>query len=554
MAAPARPLPHLDEVRSRLLGPGGRFELVEEEVCGARMPVMKNRRRAVGELLAESRAWGDRDYIVTLDRRVSYAEHAAAAYSLAAALEDRYGVGKGDRVAILAANTPEWVTAFWAAQALGAITVGLNGWWVPREIRYGLAHSTPTVLIVDSKRAAALTGVDTAGVTVLTMEEDVPRLIAQFPDAAVPDVAIDEDDPAVVLYTSGTSGRPKGALHSHRNLLAVVDYHRFGDAVAAAATGTAPGPDTPSDLRYLLTSPLFHIASLHNLVVPRLATGSAVVMHQGPFDVDTVLTLVERERVTNWGAVPTMASRLLEHGHVDKYDTSSLRTFALASAPSSAALKERLREKVPFARDSLTDSYGLTECSTAITAAHGPDLEKYPGTLGRPIVTVRMEIRAPDGKVLPDGAEGEVCTRSSFVMLEYWNDPDATGAAITADRWLRTGDYGVIEDGRLRLTGRRSDMILRGGENVYPVEIEQTLDEHPAVQECAVVGTPHPDLGQEVAALIVVAPGVSITEDELRAYAAERLSYFKVPTMWRITHDPLPRNATGKMIRKDIRI
>lgn len=554
MTAPADPQLHLDQVMSRLTGTGGPFEIVVEEVLGTPMPVMKNRDKAVGDLLAQSVKWGDRDYLVTEDRRVSYAQHAADAYALAAALRDRYGVEKGDRVAILAANTPEWVTTFWATQALGAISVGLNGWWVPREVEYGLKHCTPKVLVVDAKRRAALADVDTSGITVLTMEEHLPSLFAEFAGAERPVVDIDEDDPSVILYTSGTSGRPKGALHSHRNLLAVVDYHRYNGALMAAFTGKPSDPGVPTDMRDLLTSPLFHIASLHNLAVPRLAMGGALVMNQGSFDVDRILSLIERERVTNWGAVPTMASRLLEHGNLDKYDLSSLTSFSLASAPSSIAFKDRLREQVPFARNALVDSYGLTECSTAIAVATSAELEEYPGTLGRPIITVSMEIRDPFGEWLPDGMEGEVCVRSPFVMLGYWNDPEATANSITPDRWLRTGDFGVVENGRLRLTGRRSDLILRGGENVYPTEIEQTLDEHPAVQECAVIGAPHPDLGQEVAAVVVLAPGATVTEEELREFAAERLSYFKVPTKWRITTDLLPRNATGKMVRKQIHV
>ncbi len=533
-------------------GPGGRFEIVEEEVLGTRMRVIKNRTRAVGDLLTDAEAWGDRDYIVTLDRRISFAEQVASARALAAALSEQYGIGQGDRVAILSANNPEWVTAFWASQALGAITVGLNGWWVPREVEYGLRHSTPAVVIVDAKRAAVLADVDTADAHVLTVEDDVPRLISAFAGRTPPPADIQEDDPSVILFTSGTTGRPKGVLHSHRNLLAVVDHHRLIDVKIAAHAGRRPDPASPSDLRYLLTSPLFHIASLHNLVVPRLATGSTVVMHQGAFDVDAVLTLVERERVTNWGAVPTMASRLLEHDGLEKYDLSSLTTFALASAPSSVAFKDRLRERIPFARHAISDSYGLTECSTAIAVAGPADLARHPGTLGRPIMTVELEIRGPDGIRVPDGEEGEVCTRSPFVMIRYWNDAEATSRAITADRWLRTGDHGAVEDGVLRLTGRRSDLILRGGENIYPTEIEQALDEHPAVTECAVIGVQHSDLGQEVAAVIVTAPGAAVTDDELRDFAAARLSYFKVPTRWRFTTGPLPRNATGKLIRTKI--
>lgn len=546
-------MPDIAAVMRELTGPGGRFELVEEEVLGARMPGLRHRRRAVAELLADSVRFGDRDYLVTEDRRLSYREHAAAAAALAAALREEYGVRRGDRVAILAANTVEWVITFWAAQSLGAIAVGLNGWWVPREIEYGLALTEPAAVVVDAKRAKLLADIDTTA-AVVTMDEDLPRLIAAHAGAepTVPDVA--EDDPAVILFTSGTSGKPKAALHSQRNLLAVTGYFEYTDALAAAFSGKTLEPGAPLDLRCLLTSPLFHIASLHNLVVPRLATGSAVIMPQGGFDADRILRLIEKERVTNWGAVPTMASRLLEHGDIGRYDTSSLTAFALASAPSSPAFKQRLREEVPFAADALVDSYGLTECSTAVAVATPADLAESPGTLGRPIISVALEIRDADGTPVPEGVEGEVYVRSPFVMLGYWRNPEATAAAIDAERWLRTGDFGVMEQGRLRLTGRRSDLILRGGENIYPVEIEQCLDEHPDVVECAVVGEPHPDLGQQVAAVVVLTEGSTASEADLREFARERLAYFKVPERWRITSDPLPRNITGKLIRSGITV
>ncbi|MEU5841636.1 class I adenylate-forming enzyme family protein [Rhodococcus sp. NPDC047139] len=554
MTAPADLQQMMQKVVLRLTGPGGRFEIVEEDVRGNRMQVMRNRDRRVGDLVAESRRWGDRDYIVTADRRISFVEHADAVAALATALRDDYGVGKGDRVAILAANTPEWIITFWATQCLGAITVGLNSWWTPAEIAYGAELVEPKVIVADAKRAAHLAAADVSGFTLLGIEEDVPRIVAERSGAELPSADVDEDDPAVILFTSGTSGRPKGALHSHRNLLAVVDYHRYSDALVAAMRQVPYDDSVPSDNRYLLASPLFHIASLHNLAVPRLATGSAVVMTEGAFDIDKVFSLIEQERVTNWGAVPTMAARMLEHENPGKYDLSSLTAFALASAPSSPALKQRLREKFTFADQALVDSYGLTECSTAVAVATAPELEAFPGTLGSPIITVSMEIRDPFGERVPDGTEGEVCVRSPYVMLGYWKDPAATDAAITADGWLRTGDYGTVENGRLRLTGRRSDLILRGGENVYPTEIEQRLDEHPDVVESAVIGVDDDDLGQEVAAVVVLRPTSTVTEDDLRSFCAERLAYYKVPTVWRITQDLLPRNATGKIVRRAVTV
>ncbi|WP_433212456.1 class I adenylate-forming enzyme family protein [Microtetraspora malaysiensis] len=531
-------------VMARLTGPGGDFELVEEDVLGARMRVYKNRARSLGEVLARSVGFGDRDYIVTADGRLSFAEHAARVASLATALRDEYGVRPGDRVAISAANSPGWILSFWASVTIGAVAVGYNAWWSRREVAYAIGHTEPALIVADAKRATLVED----GVTVLTIEDDVPRLVRRHPGAVLPVADVAEDDPAVILYTSGTSGRPKGAVHSHRNLTSVIEYHRMNDALAAAFGDRVD----PADRRYLLALPLFHIASLHNLVVPRLATGSAVVMHQGAFDVDRVLRLIEKERVTNWGAVPTMAHRLIEHGDLSEYDLSSLTAFALASAPSSPAFKERLRAAFPPAKNALVDSYGLTETSTAVSAATPADLAEAPGTLGRPILTVQVEIRDPLGEPLPEGEEGEICVRSPFTMLGYWKDPAATEQTIRAGRWLHTGDIGVMEQGRLRLTARRSDLILRGGENVYPAEVENVLVEHPAVLECAVIGVPHPDLGQEVMAVVVTDGERPAGEEELRAYAADELAYFKVPSRWRITTEPLPRNATGKVIRRAI--
>ncbi|MEV3946959.1 class I adenylate-forming enzyme family protein [Streptomyces halstedii] len=530
-----------------LTGPGGRFELSDDDVLGTRLPVFTHRRRALHEVLHASAAHGDRDHIVTADRRVTFAEHAAQVASLARVLREEYGIGKGDRVAVAAANSVEWIEAFWATVSIGAVAVGFNAWWSAREMAYGVENAEPALVLADARQSAKLDG---CPVPVLSLEDDVRRFVTAHRDAPLPSADVAEDDPAVILYTSGTSGRPKGAVHTHRNLLAVVEYHRLNDALLAEFGD----PVASEDRVYLLALPLFHIASLHNLVAPRLATGSRIALHQGAFDVDAVLGMVERERVTNWGAVPTMAHRLLEHGGVDRYDTSSLTAFALASAPSTTEFKERLRREVPFAKDSLVDSYGLTESCTAIAAANPQDLAAAPGSLGRPVVGVRLEIRDPVGQALPEGEEGEVCVRSMFNMLGYWRDPEATEAAIDPDRWLRTGDLGQLREGRLYLRSRRSDLIIRGGENVYPAEIETVLAQHPDVVECLVVGVPHPDLGQEVAAVVVLRPGSTATEESLREHTADALAYFKVPKRWRLTTDQLPRNATGKVIRHAVRV
>lgn len=532
------------QIIAGLTGPGGQWELEPAEVLGVEIPVFKHRHRALHEVLAASAEFGDHPYVVTLERTLTYGEHAARVSSLAQALRTEYGIEKGDRVAIAAANDIGWIEVFWATVSIGAIAVGYNAWWSERELEYGLEHTSPKLVFADAKRRASL---QNAGIPVLDIEADVERLAAAHPDAELPRADVAEDDPAVILYTSGTSGRPKGAVHSHRNLASVVEYHKYSDQLAAAF-----GDPVPSSQKvHLLVSPLFHIASLHNIVVAKAGTGGTVALHLGAFKPEPVLQLIQDARVTNWGAVPTMANRLLQFDGVRDYDTSSLTAFALASAPSSPEFKQRLREGLPFA-SSLVDSYGMTETCTAMCVATPMDLADSPGTLGRPIIGVSVEVRGVNGEVLPPGEEGEIYTRSAFTMLGYWDNPEATANAFTEDRWLRTGDLGSLdEQGRLRLSSRRSDLIIRGGENVYPAEIEGVLGEHPEVAECVVIGVAHADLGQEVGAIVVVKPGVTIEgmEDKLRDHAAENLAHFKVPSQWRIVDTPLPRNATGKVIR-----
>lgn len=528
-----------------LVGPAGPFELAPEDVLGASIPNFVNRTRSLPELLAKSLEFGDREYLVTKDRKVTFTEHAALVGSLAQELRDTYDIQPGDRVAIAAANSIEWILTFWATVGLGGVVVGCNAWWTAKELEHGLGITQPKVLVADAKRAALAQEIasEDAPLPVLSIEEDIPRLAAAHPDAPLPAVEVPEDDPIVILFTSGTSGRPKGAVHSSRNLLSVVEYHKMNDVLAQAFGD----PTNPQDRRYLLMMPLFHVGSLHNLTVPRIANGSTAVLYEGSFDVDRVLSLVEQERVTNWGAVPTMASRMMEHGGLDKYDTSSLTAFALASAPSSPAFHERIRQQLPFGA-TMANSYGLTECCTAVSVATAMDLAQAPSTLGRPIVGVQVEVRDAAGKALPPGVDGEVCVRSPYVMRGYWNNEEATRQAIREDRWLHTGDIGQLDDqGRLSLASRRSDLIIRGGENIYPAEVENVLDEHPAVAEVVVIGVPSEDLGQEVGAIVVVRAPVS--EEGLTEYCKEHLAYFKVPKFWRITDQPLFRNATGKVVR-----
>lgn len=533
-----------EQAMARLTGPGQRFELHEELVRGARMQVFRNRHRSLGELLEASLAHGDAEYLVTEERRLTFAEHHAAVAALATALRDDIGVRPGDRVALCGANSVEWLIAFWATIAVGGVVVGMNSMWVADELHHGLDLTEPTVVFADGPRRGLIGDVS---MPVIDLDTGLEELVQRHAGATMPSVEVDEDDPAVILFTSGTSGRSKGATHSHRNVVCAVWFHLLNDAVAAELGHPL------RDRRFLLATPLFHIAGLHNLAVVRLAVGDTAVLHLGRFDIDRVLRLVEKERVTNWGAVPTMLTRLLECD-LSAYDLSSLRTLSVNSAPSAPEMKERLRDALPVAGAAMGTTYGLTESSTGATLATAADLVADPQSVGTPVVTLQVEVRDDFGQPVPEGVEGEVCLRGPQMMLGYWRNPEATAASEAGDGWFRTGDLGSMVDGHLRIASRRSDLILRGGENVYPVEVEHQIALHPDVSECLVVGVPDDDLGQAVAAVVVVRPGSDVDEADLREHLAPRLAKYKTPSRWQVRTEPLPRNATGKVIRRDIRL
>jgi acyl-CoA synthetase (AMP-forming)/AMP-acid ligase II len=547
----------LREIEARLTAPGAPFELVEEEVLGARIRVFRDRVPSLRALLAGSAAHGANEYLVCDDgRRISYAENLRNVASVAAALRDEFGVGPGDRVAILAANGPEWITTFWAAVSLGAIAVGLNGWWVRDEILYGLDDCEPTVLVGDAKRLARIEGAKLPHrIAVLPLESAFAKLLDHDRDAALPDAPIAEDDAATILYTSGTTGRPKGAVNTHRGIVALVRLQVFHGArlmIKTAADMAARG-ETPSTAPRprpcnLVNTPLFHVSGLYAGAVTSLANGLKTVWTTGRFDPERALALIESEQVTAWGPMGTMLHRVLEHPHFDRYDLSSLTALGSGGAPLSPALLARLRERLPNASRSLAIGYGLTESTAVATIISGDELAVRPHSVGRPLPGVEIELRDRDGHVVAEGEEGEIFLRGALVMREYWRKSAETAAAIGPDRWLRTGDVGRLEDGYLTIESRRRDLILRGGENVYPVEIEHCLELHPAVREAAVVGVDHAELGQEVKAIVVLSGEATI--DELARHVAERLAYYKVPAHWELRSEPLPRNATGKVLKQ----
>ena len=392
-------------------------------------------------------------------------------------------------------------------------------------------------------------------VPVVVMEDDFAELERYAPEAGLVDSDVGEDDPAIILYTSGTTGRPKGAINTHRNVASYLMLNFFNGAKAMALNPQPPAGGAGSALGtcQLVTSPLFHVSGLHSAAVMMLAVGAKSIWLMGRFDPAVAMQVIERERCTGWSFTETVLHRMVNHPDVGKYDLSTVKTVGGGGSPVSASLLERTRKVFPSARTSVGIGYGQTECAALATLNNGQELIEFPESVGRPLPTVQLEIRDPQGNALPEGEEGEVCVRGPMVMPGYWRRPDATAQTIAPGHWLRTGDIGRMEGGRLYLASRKRDLIFRGGENVYPVEIEKHIENHPDVEECAVIGVDDAELGQRVKAVLVARPGHTVDLDDLRAWCAAELSYYKVPEFWDVRTESLPRNAAGKILKDKVR-
>lgn len=550
------------EADAMLTGPGGFFEIVTENVSGVDMGVVASPHRSLRDLLAASVNHGGdgsaRYYLFDDGRRASFAENIDHAAAVAAGLAERYGIGPGDRVALLGANQPGWIQGFWGTVSVGAVAVAMNGWWKGDEIRYGLELTEPKVLIADRRRFERLDG--DPGMPVVLMDDGpaddgpadadtmtVDGLIDAYRGRPLPDSEIDVDDPAAILFTSGTTGRPRGAVQTHRNFLA---YLSCAFMIGARQFVRFPGGSMEAGGPTLACSPLFHISGLHACAVTAVGAGFSHLWTTGRYDPEKILRLTEEHGIARWGGVTTQIWRLVEHPRLSDYDLSSVNSIGGGGSMWSPELQELCRTALPDARISVAVGYGLTESSGLASSAADDVLRAHPDSVGYPLPTVQVRITDDDGAELPDGEVGNICLFGPMVTPGYWNDPAATAEAIR-DGWLRTGDYGYRRDGLLFLVSRRSDLIIRGGENIYPAEIEQRLDAHPAVAESAVFGVDHRELGQEVKAVVVLegADGAP-DEGELAGWVADTLADIKVPAHWELRTEPLPRNATGKILKR----
>ena len=545
-------------VSDSLTGPGAPFEIAEELVFGERMPVFKNRPRSARELLVGSSRHGELCYIVNGDQRLSYDEHLRRVAAFAQVLREEFGVAKGDRVAILAANSAEWIIAFWATLSIGGVVASMNSLWAAPEIAHALESCEPKVLIADRERLARVPAQTSGGSwRTIELESEFEGLVARGRGAPVSEIPIDEDDPAVILYTSGTTGRSKGAVASHRSICGFVTLSKYSGAAAVAAanaTGAGAAPAVGTRQIALITVPLFHASGLYGFVVGQLATGGTVVLRSGRFDEDDVLRLIECEGVTMWAALGSMGPRVAERAPGCGRDLSSLRLLAVGGAPVSPAHQQQLRAAFPNASINISMGYTSSEAVAVVTRIQGQEMRDHPTSAGRVIATTSLEIRDPDGQPVADGVDGEIHVRSPYLMIGYWRDDEATRAVLKPGRWLAMGDIGCLRDGRLYINSRARDMILVNAENVFPTEIEYHLDAHPDVRESAVIGVEDPTTGQAIRAFVVVADGTRLTAEVLQSWCRDAMAGYKVPTQWVIRQEALPRNASGKVLKRDLEL
>ena len=570
----------LAQATAQMTAPGQMFETAREVVNGIEMTVWKHAPANLRQILDLSLNHASDDFLVYEGQRFTFEQHYRVAATLARRLGE-IGVAKGDRVAIAARNLPQWVSSFWAAMITGAVVVPLNAWWTSDELSYGLSDSGSTVVVVDEERLERLRPHldDLSYLTTIVVISGDPTRPAQLGDehdrvrivsfdellgevdtsATPPDVDLAPEDDATMFYTSGTTGGPKGAVGSHRNVITnLMSLFFIGQRATRRFGAGEPGDVRDDPSGFLLNIPLFHATGCLAVMVVNTAAGGKLVMTHH-FDAGEALSLIASERLTNIGGVPTIAMQILDHPDFKSFDTSSVRNVSYGGAPAPPELVKRIRAAFPLAQPG--NGYGLTETSAAVALNTGPDYVAKPESCGPPVPVCEVAVVPEDfaGEEptddLPNGPDvvGELWIKGPNVVRGYWHKPEATAASFTKG-WLHTGDVARIdEEGFIYIVDRAKDMIIRGGENVYSVVVESAIFEHPDVADCAVVGLPHPTLGEEVAAVIVLRPGRTIEAEEISRHVALRLARFEVPTKIFFRSIPLPRNPQGKVLKRELR-
>jgi long-chain acyl-CoA synthetase len=547
-----------EEAIATVSAPGQPFEVVTVEKNGVTNRVFKNAPATVRDFFDLARGI-ETTFLVYEDEEWTFDKVMKEVDGLAYALVHHYGVKRGDRVGIAMRNYPEWVISFAAILSVGAISVSLNAWWTEEELAYAIDDSGLSVMIADRERvershdACAKVGARLLGVRL--QPGDVHSSLVErwedvvVPGAEMPRVDIDADTDATILYTSGTTGFPKGAVSTHAAISqTIMAFVSSSQVQTARREEGEEGSGLPPC--FILIVPLFHVTGCIPVMMSCFSWHFKLVMMYR-WDPERALELIERHRVTNFVGVPTQAWDLMEAPNFANYDTSSLTAVGGGGAPAPSTLVARVEHTFKRGRPSL--GYGMTETNAYGPGNFGDDYVNHPDSTGHvPTIVMDVDIRDNDLRSLPRGEGGEIWLKSPTLIRGYWEKPEATAATIV-DGWLRTGDLGRIsKESYLYVEDRAKDMILRAGENVYSAQVESAIYEHPAVYEAAVFGLPNERLGEEVAAVVMVRDGMDLTLEELRGFLSLHIAAYMIPSRVAFTRQPLPRNPAGKLMKRQM--
>ncbi|MBU2031229.1 MAG: acyl--CoA ligase [Alphaproteobacteria bacterium] len=566
---PGWPVMSLGQANALLTAPGSPFEIETVQIDGRPVKWWKNGPRTLRDTFLIARLHAARTFLVYEEDRVTYDAFMRASLALAEVFIEQ-GVKPGDRVAVVMRNLPEWPVTFFAGVLTGAIVAPLNAWWSGAELVYGLKDCGAVIAVVDDERLKLLAPLldqmpalrrvyacrqsgPAADDRIVSLESVIgrPGDWAALPEGRLPDVELTPETPAVLFYTSGTSGQPKGALGTHRNSGCGLVASQFSVVRSVLRRGDpppSPDPDAPQGAG-LVSIPFFHTTGCNAFLLVALATGQKLVC-QRRFDAEEALALIEREQITSVGGVPAIAITLMTHPNRDKYDLSSLQLVSYGGAAAPTELVRRIVSGTVAAPGS---GWGMTETSATHTHHVAEDYIHRPNSCGPALPVGEVKVVDEAGNTLPTGEAGELMAYGPNIVKGYWNRPKET-AETFVDGWVRTGDIACIdEEGFVFIVDRKKDIIIRGGENIYCQEVEDILYEHPAVEEAALVARAHPVLGEEAVAFVTLIAGEAATAEELRAFVAARLAGFKVPAEIRSLAQRLPRNAAGKIVKPDLK-
>jgi long-chain acyl-CoA synthetase len=536
--------------------PGQPHEVRTIPIHGVPQRVFVNAPATLGQLYDDNVS--DRTFLVYDDERYTFRETHAKAARIARLLVERFGVVKGDRVAISMRNFPEWIMAFEAATSIGAIAVAMNALWQPDELAYGLADSGAKVLLADAERLDRLARIepapDTAVIAVRAKatHPDTPNhledLLADVPEGPFPAADVLPEDPATIFYTSGSTGHPKGVVSSHRNIVTALFSWELDGRAGMLLLGVTP-PEPAEQPGTLLAVPLFHATGSHAVYLASYRSQRKIVcMYK--WDPELAAELIERERLTMVTAPAAMTGDLVRVARETQRDLSSLVTVGGGGAPRAPEQVKQIGSS--FTKALPNTGWGMTETNAIGTGIGGQDYLDRPASSGRCSYVLDLKVIDEAGNELPSGERGELLVRGTSVFRGYWNRPEVNRELFLEGGWFRTGDVAYLDDeGYLFIVDRIKDLIIRGGENIGCGQVEAAILTHPLAREAAVYGVPDERLGEEVGATVYAAPGLEAAE--LQSYLRQHLAAFEVPRFVRIVGEPLPRTASGKVLKRELR-